>query len=466
MKKTTYIWGILVLLILILLIFFGSKGTPGGHNVISDTITVTTFTNNGVANENALVRVPFLTALSASQVSVGLDSNIDGTVSPDEIVVAEVPATTRKDWDSGFYFVAPEGLPDVTKGEVTVDGQIIPVSVKHETQELGDSIDLSNVTLPEESMKGLGGVPLAYADEVTEVTYDNAPDISQRPGECAPTAAANSLIDLVGRNSGAGLGDPFDLIDDLKEHMHWTRENGVLPDDFVAGKNSWAKDHNLPITTKKVGDANGVKTPEEIQKALENGDAVELRIKFADRNLHAVGGHMVTVTGIHTNGEQTYIDISDPYTKNNGTETVEIRSNQLTNYGPWKGITVLSWGFVESWTGTQTDTSARTSVETPANENSFGNEPAMQSSKPTLELSFDHVKPGEYSEVYAVVTGLTPGDEVTARLTGGGHNGTPQVVDADENGVAHFTYRITQYGTYTVDASGPGFSTSDKIEVK
>ena len=74
--------------------------------------------------------------------------------------------------------------------------------------------------------------------------------------------------------------------------------------------------------------------------------------------------------------------------------------------------------------------------------------------KPTVEATFAHVKPGEYSEVYAVVTGLTPGTQTTARMFAEwSPNGVQQVVDADKNGVAHFTWRITVPGKYNINVT-------------
>jgi hypothetical protein len=72
----------------------------------------------------------------------------------------------------------------------------------------------------------------------------------------------------------------------------------------------------------------------------------------------------------------------------------------------------------------------------------------------TLETSFSHVKPGEYSEIYATVI-TTPGTEVTFRASGPGlmeHKG-PVVIVADRDGVANFTWKINLYGTYTIKAT-------------
>jgi len=68
-----------------------------------------------------------------------------------------------------------------------------------------------------------------------------------------------------------------------------------------------------------------------------------------------------------------------------------------------------------------------------------------------IELSYDHVVPGEYSEIYAAVSNIEPGESVTIRLEGGadprGENSTQKVV-ADKNGVANFTFEVYQYGSY------------------
>ena len=68
-----------------------------------------------------------------------------------------------------------------------------------------------------------------------------------------------------------------------------------------------------------------------------------------------------------------------------------------------------------------------------------------------IELSYDHVAPGEYSEIYAAVSNIEPGEVITIRLEGGadprGENSVQKVV-ADKNGVATFTFEIYQYGPY------------------
>jgi hypothetical protein len=126
--------------------------------------------------------------------------------------------------------------------------------------------------------------------------------------------------------------------------MNWSLENGVPSSDIVAGKDAFAKAKGLPIVTTKVGDTDGLTTMAAIEKALKDGDAVELRIKFAGGSgLEGQGGHLVTVTGINIENGVTHLAINDPYTEDEGAEIIRIRANEVMEYGPWKGVTGLSW---------------------------------------------------------------------------------------------------------------------------
>lgn len=64
------------------------------------------------------------------------------------------------------------------------------------------------------------------------------------------------------------------------------------------------------------------------------------------------------------------------------------------------------------------------------------------------EISFAHVVPGEYSEVYLRIKG-EPGKEVTRRLIGPGMiSPEPQTIVIGEDGFGRFVWRINRYGTY------------------
>lgn len=449
MKNLT-IAGVVILLLLIGNFIFNKDDEPKVEKgrLVDESITITTYTSNEELHNSALVSIPFLEVMPNAKVNVALD-----VAGASVKVVSGTPTSARKNWSSGFYFETIEGLEGVRTGTITVDGKPHSVSVVHKKQNLEDLIDTSSVDNPEEAMLGIARI--AHAQEVREVVYDDVTDINQKPSECGPTSAANSLIDLVKRNEGETLGDPAALIEELKGLMKWNLKNGVLPDNFVDGKNAWAEKHDLPIVTTKVGDSNGETTIEKLMEAMDAGAGVELRIKLADANKVQKSGHMVTVTGYHTDGEQVYLDVSDPFTEDSGTETIEIRGNRISNYGPWNGYTILSWGFVQTWTAPEEEVSegeSGASVEDEESKSAVTTGEEFDRGHIAIESTFSHVKPGEYSEIYVSVTGLNRGQEVTVRLSGGGHTGTPQVVEADSNGVAHYTYRITQHDTYDIHA--------------
>jgi len=92
-------------------------------------------------------------------------------------------------------------------------------------------------------------------------------------------------------------------------------------------------------------------------------------------------------------------------------------------------------------------------------------EPAPQGAR-SVEMAFEHVKPGVYSEVYlAVIT--DKGTDVTATLTGPGVDDTAtKTITADANGLAHFTWKVVSYGTYTATGHVNGVSFRDAIAVK
>ena len=72
------------------------------------------------------------------------------------------------------------------------------------------------------------------------------------------------------------------------------------------------------------------------------------------------------------------------------------------------------------------------------------------------KMSFNHVKPGEYSEVYLTVT-TVPGATIDVTLKGPGVDGEPdQSKNADSDGTATFTWRIVSFGTYSTRGTAAG----------
>lgn len=71
--------------------------------------------------------------------------------------------------------------------------------------------------------------------------------------------------------------------------------------------------------------------------------------------------------------------------------------------------------------------------------------------------SFEHTKPGEYSEVIVQATGFQPGEYMVMYLR---KAGTQEYIDggrtlnADENGIINTRFTITEFGDYEVEYAG------------
>ncbi len=320
--------------------------------IIGDGVKFYIFTSDGKPTGRASVSIPFLRALgSASLINIAVDLNNNGGYEEKEWIIQDMPVQAKENWNNNFYFTIPDSFSDAKRARVVFGNEEKDMEIAAASFDAGRLFDLSSVTNPEEAMKGIG-MNVAHAEEgAASVTIPDVPDIAQRPGECAPTTAANGLISLIQKYGDLEKlsGTEQDLIDELKSDMKWTAENGVLPDDFVTGKNAWAKRKGFFIRTEKVGDKHGIDTVSAIEEALKTDPdkkGVELRLKFGDPATgKAVGGHMVSVTGVHKKNGKTYLDIHDPASPD-GTDTVEISGNQFANYGLFGGWTIMSWGFI------------------------------------------------------------------------------------------------------------------------
>lgn len=458
MKK--YLPIIILILLIVLFFWLKSDNTEEEKAILGDNIKLINYQNG-----NGALMIDYLASNEQRlNLSLAIDQNNNKTFEDEEWLAKDMMVLPKSGQKTKIYFVAPENFTANQYAKVVLGRESKEVDIEIVDRDLSELMDLATVTDPENAMKGLG-INVALAEEdIFEATQEDVPDIDQKPGECAPTAAANGLSSLL-KKHGQDVPNPDELIEDLKEEMKWTRDNGVQPDNFVEGKNKWALKNGLPIRTTKVGDTHGIETVDQIRDAIANGASVELRIKFGDASGKAAGGHMVTVTGIHQGEGQTYLDINDPYTPSEeGSETVEIRSNQITNYGPWQGITVLSWGFIQEWetlenSGTSLEPMTDTEVEGLIGENTDQTPPA------TIETSFDHVAPGEYSEVYAAVT-VPSGTDVCLTLTGPGvADSKTKVVTSDDNGQAYFVWKINSYGTYNVSGACGDVDVSSTVVV-
>ena len=369
--------GLVIAVVIIAGIYYFGGTKP--ENLIGDNVKLALFATG--EKKMGLLYIPFEKTLQKNvKVSVFIDSNNDQIFSDDEKKVDTFPVYPQKE-KSNSVPVSFSATPEKgTNIKIVVAGENLSEHEREITEiveESKDVLELAMVTNPEESMKGFG-VRTAFAQEsepVIETFRPGVPDIGQEIAECAPTSAANSIISLINEHGkpDTQVPTPSQMINELKGEMDWTPENGVLPDDFVQGKNKWAAKHGLPIRTEKVGDGAGRGSLQEILDAMgsEEGAAAELRIKFVNAaGTKVTGGHMVTVTGVHIVDGQTFIDVNDPRTPE-GTNSYEVVGGVIQDY-PYEGQAVVSWGFVQRWEETGTSLEPMTDAEVQGIQSAVG----------------------------------------------------------------------------------------------
>ncbi len=397
-----------------------------------------------------------------------MDLNNDGVFSDDEWVIKNGVARVIKNFPNRFSFNLPKALTAVdtesipvkialTKNKVSGAGEIaetdtIVTTASVETYELVSEFGMDVSGANEDLKRGIGAT-ITYAEDFEETGIDDSslPDLGGGPMDCFAIATANNLINMAMQNGRRDdlPEDPAELISELKDFMQW--DNGIIGPNFLTGKSDYINVLGLPITTEEIKRP----TIEDLADAFANGDAVEVSLTMIrSASGRANTGHVLTGVSAYQDGDDAGLAAHDPATPD-GTDTLDISMSGgdnpfiLLEYPMWDGIVFIDTIYVQTWNGTGTTGTGESSTSLGAEdiENSVG----LNFEGVGIEGSFAHVKPGEYSEVYAVATGLTPGDEITGRLHGGQHTGTPQVIVVDDNGVAYFTWRISQFGTYEVN---------------
>lgn len=394
-----------------------------------------------------------------------IDYNNNGTYEADEWVVRNQPARVVKDFPHRFAFSvgmerfdtgALKGKLLLTENKSDDERTLTPfgeVDVVYEivTEVLDTEFGLDVPGASEDLKRGVG----AGADfEETGFIGKDIPDLTGGSMDCFAIATANNMIALASKNDRrADLPeDPQALIDELKTLMAY--KDGITNANFLVGKAAFVKKYNLPVRTEEIKKP----TIEDLEMAFANGDAVEVSTTMIrSRSGRANTGHVLTGISAYQDGDEAGLAVHDPATPV-GTDTMSIRMSDgdnpyiLLDYPMWDGIVFVDTIFVQYWEDQPEDTDSST---------------RLMPTDPALELAFSHVKPGEYSEVYASVTGVTPGSEVTAYLTGGGQTDKRVIVSADANGVAYFTWRIYQYDDYYVSVQVDGIDLlDDYITVK
>lgn len=348
-----------------------------------ETAHLTVFSAAGQPTGKAMLSLPFLKDMEANSL---LSVWVNG-----EQALRDFPIHPQAGWNNNVTFATPtdysgnvvvqagvsrEPIPENWNKKQTKHKAFAEFSVPVETVDVGQMWDFSKVTKPEEAMTG----PSTALAATTAPNQNATPDIGQRIAECAPTAAANSLISLMRKNNqGDKLpADPTALIDQLKADTKWTPGNGSLPDDFVAGKNMWAARMGVPIRTEKIGEQDGRGTIQELREVLDKGGAAEMRVRFTrPGGTKVIGGHLVTVVAVRTVNGQDFIDIHDPASPT-GTDTYQVDGNQLMGYAVFEGDTYVSWGFSQIWEKTGAAMEPMTDAEMHGIQRDTGTEPKIK----------------------------------------------------------------------------------------
>lgn len=447
-----------------------------------------------------------------------VDLNSDGTFSEDEWLVKNEQARVLKGFPNRFSFKLPAALKVDLEAQklagrlyltlepiVALDRDFEPlkhyvaVEIALEREVLDTEFGINVPGANEELKRGI----FASDFEETGVPASGLPDLTGGPMDCFAIATANNLINLATLH---GMGDrlpsdPKALIETLKQYMAY--RDGITNANFMTGKAAFVEAVGLPITTEEI------RRPsiEDLYEAFATGDAVEVSTTMIrSRSGMKNTGHVLTGVSAYQDGDEAGLAVHDPATPS-GTDTLNIRMSDggakviLVDYPLWDGLVFVDAIFVQRWgdvattegqdtttegqvtdseatesqategqtTATVTETVAKTEPPvTTKTEPPVTTKPeVVMPTDPILELAFEHVKPGEYSEVYGAVTLLAPGTELKAWLTGGGQKRVQMVVAADRNGLAYFTWRIYQYGRYTVEVELPsGELLTETIEVK
>lgn len=442
---------------------------PQASNILEKLMIMRYQIDEGV-NDYGYLEVSFMDSVENSyRLQVLLDLNGDNEYDNTEWVVQNQPVSIKKGFPNRFSFELPAMLKGKTVSETigakamltvgltdnineVVAEEVIEGNYEIATYILKSEFGMDVPGASEDLKRGVGKFMSSFDGDFERVgqTGEGVPDLSGGAMDCFAIATANNLINMASQNDR--LEDlptnPQALVDELKTIMNY--KDGITNSNFLKGKNEFVKKYKLPIRTEEIKKP----TIEDLAEAFANGDAVEISTTMIrSQSGRDNTGHVFTGINAFREGGNAGLSVHDPATPE-GTDTMRIRmsdgENQyiLLDYPMWDGIVFVDAIYVQTW-----DDSIDTS------------ETALMI--PEVELAFAHVKPGQYSEVYASVTRLTPGTEVTAFLTGGGQNQVRQIVEADQNGVAYFTWRIYQYGDYDVKVVIEGQADSDvKITVK
>lgn len=214
-----------------------------------------------------------------------------------------------------------------------------------------DPAGLGDTGLPGGLIAGLVTQEVAPAASINVFNSD-VPDITQGRNECVPTSTANSLLWLAKKHSFEDKmpASNNDLISELKTDLNWSADAGVYtastldkdnPDNYLAGKQRFTERRGIPIETHQIGGKFDLGIFEKMGTELQKGQDVEITVEYGEyytddagqQRYRRRGGHMVTVVGAWTAGENKYLDIHDPASRGPGTlDIYRIDGTRVVDY--------------------------------------------------------------------------------------------------------------------------------------
>lgn len=263
------------------------------------------------------------------------------------------PFATDRDWT--------QARNDPRVHDAMLESNTLDVPV--ETKDVGDLMDLTSSTEPAEAMKGpviVAQVSSAAASATLSSSaspaqkpagsfttwHSETPDITQGKNECAPAAAADSIIRLAAEHKryDAIPLKATDMIEKLKAFMQWTIEDGVLASNFSPTPDFFAANLRLPIYAATVT-GNGRKIFDAVNDAMLSGAVAELRLQG-----RSGAGHMVTVVGATELGSSLSFSVHDPLSPV-GTDIYffDPATGELLNYPYLFGTVKVTGAFTQTW---------------------------------------------------------------------------------------------------------------------
>lgn len=234
------------------------------------------------------------------------------------------------------------------------NNEVILVTATVRYVDVDDSIAISAPGAHPDLKRGGFLMSVSALEDGTYEPEGDIPDLGGGPMDCFPVATANNLISLANRNGIRDQipSDPKDMIDEMKTDMKF--DNGVLKENYLAGKQAFIDRYNLPITTEQIDRPS----MEDLADALGSNCAVEISTTFLrSKSGKPDTGHVLTGAGISADGDDVQINVHDPATK--GPQSNDIYDVSMTggdnpfilikNYPFWDGIMIVDAIYIQCW---------------------------------------------------------------------------------------------------------------------